>query len=229
MNRPPSAAAAQPLAPPAREPIGFAVRDLEGRGCAFEVDVDASEALVFGSASALHVSAPGVLPAHFVVLPHDGALVAASASAAQPAFLNGAPLPTTWTVLRVPSRVRIGAAAIDFFYLRASGTVLIDQDVETTVADPGTSQVRAVRPTDPARVALAPSPADLARAAVTYARTQWNEATTSTRVLLGVVAVLLVFLVARSGPSPHDAHDHALAPANAMPTGVPMNDATSGE
>jgi hypothetical protein len=115
-------------------------------GCAFEIDELASEALVFGSTSALRVTAQGVLPAHLVVLPVGDKLVAASASAAQPALLNGAPLPTSWTMLAVPSRIRVGAAAIDFFFvLRTSGPVLIDQDVETTVSDPGTMRSDTMR------------------------------------------------------------------------------------
>jgi hypothetical protein len=183
------ASAARRVGSPRRGPIGFAVRDATGRGCAFEIEESAHEALVFGSSSALQVTAPGVLPAHVVVLPHDGKLVAASASAASPALLNGAPLPTKWTVLTVPSRIRIGAAAIDFFFLRESGTVLIDQDVETTVADPGSNRL------DTTHVERLP-PHD-ARELLTYVKLQWTSATPSTRVLLGVVAILIVFLVGR--------------------------------
>jgi hypothetical protein len=172
-----------------RGPVGFAVRDATGHGCAFEIDELASEALVFGSTSALRVTAQGVLPAHLVVLPVGDKLVAASASAAQPALLNGVPLPTSWTMLAVPSRIRVGAAAIDFFFLRASGTVLIDQDVETTVSDPGTMRSGTMRV---GRVAVG---APLAP--VTSLKVWWRNASTSTRVLLGVVAILVAFLVAR--------------------------------
>ena len=183
------ASVARRVESPARGPIGFAVRDATGRGCAFEIEESAHEALVFGSSSALQVTAPGVLPAHLVVLPHDGKLVAASASAASPALLNGAPLPTKWTVLAVPSRIRVGAAAIDFFFLRESGTVLIDQDVETSVSDPGSSRL------DTTRIEHV-HPSD-ARELLTYVKLQWRNATMSTRVLLGVVAILLVFLAGR--------------------------------
>jgi hypothetical protein len=180
---------ARPAARPSRDPIGFAVRDATGRGCAFEIEQSANEALVFGSASALRVTASGVLPAHVVVLPHDGKLVAASASAQSPALLNGSPLSTKWTVLTVPSRIRIGTAAIDFFFLRESGTVLIDQDVETTVADPGSSRL------DTGRIER--THAGATRELVTSLKLHWRNATTSTRVLLGVVAILIAFLVCR--------------------------------
>jgi hypothetical protein len=174
---------------PSGDPIGFAVRDATGRGCAFEIEPSANEALVFGSASALRVTAPGVLPAHVVVLPHDGKLVAASASAQTPALLNGSPLPTKWTVLTVPSRIRVGAAAIDFFFLRESGTVLIDQDVETTVVDSGTSRLDTTR--------IERTHAGAVRELVTSLKLRWRNATMSSRVLLGVVAVLIAFLVGR--------------------------------
>ena len=263
-----------------RGPIGFAVRDLTGRGCAFEIDQAAGEALVFGTSSPLRVSARGVLPAHFVVLPHDGKLVAASASAATPAILNGSPLPTTWTVLEVPSRIRAGAAAVDFFFIRESGVVLVDQDVETTVADPGassgTARLRLVTPARPLPPMLPPpmrgakrlaiphnpvltvtepemetetapnlafagpgtsglrippvSPVHRARevALASYAQvsSHWTNAPMSTRVLLGVVAVLVIFLVARTGQEPRSTAPTGEAASSStsvqvVPTGVP--------
>lgn len=264
MKRRDAAVVARPVRRPSRGPVGFAVRDARGRGGAYEIDETAGGALVFGSASMLHVSASGVLPAHFVVLPHDGLLVAASASALNPAVLNGATLPTTWTVLAVPSRIRLGAAAVDFFLVRESGTHLADQDVETTVADTGpqralrpregsaptrveTGPPRAVRLVTPARPlpavtpppmqtprrAITPAPRPplqltaftarhVAIAAATHARTLWTSATMSTRVLLGVVALLLIFLIARSGESPRTiAAGVAPAAATPTPTGVP--------
>jgi hypothetical protein len=170
------------------QPVGFAVRDATGRGCAFEIDEGSADALVFGTSSAIRVTAAGVLPVHFVVLARNGLLVAASASEHHPALLNGAALPTRWTILAVPSRIRIGAAAIDFFHLRESGTVLIDHDVETTVADPGSGRV------DTARIARG---ACGGFGLLTTMNVHWRNATMSTRVLLGVVAILLVFLFGR--------------------------------
>jgi hypothetical protein len=173
-------------------PVGFAVRDATGRGCAFEIDESSGEPLVFGSNAAIRVTAVGVLPVHFVVLARDGLLVAASANARCPALLNGVALPTRWTILAVPSRIRVGAAAIDFFHLRESGTVLIDHDIETTVADPGSRRAdtaRSVRVQQPrARAGIA---------LVTSLKAHWANATMSTRVLLGVVAILITFLFAR--------------------------------
>jgi hypothetical protein len=189
------AIAARPAAAPSRLPIGFAVRDATGLGAAFELDVGSAEALVFGSSSAMRVTGPGVLPAHAVVLPVAGKLVAASASAEHPAFLNGAPLPATWTMLAVPSRICIGTAVIDFFFLRESGTVVIDQDVETTVADPGSRRLDTsrIRRTTTTRT----SPRTALLGAVIDLKVHWRNAPTSTRVLLGVVAILVAFLLAR--------------------------------
>jgi hypothetical protein len=257
-----AAAVARPAERPTRSPIGFAVRDVAGRGCAFEIDEEGGEPLVFGTTSAIRVCGPGVLPAHFVVLPHKGLLVAASASPAHPAVVNGAPLHTTWTVLEIPSRIRIGAAAVDFFFIRQSGTVLIDTDVETTVADPEKASgvrpqpsgerdsgswptrvesARVTRPTpsrplprpspppmrtavasvprvpvDPVPVPAAPpvrsplgrprpsqaawpamSARDVAGAASLYVRTRWTNASTTTRVAIGMTVLILIFLLGR--------------------------------
>jgi hypothetical protein len=92
-------------------------------------------------------------------------------------------------VLTVPSRIRIGTAAIDFFFLRESGTVLIDQDVETTVVDSGTSRLDTTR--------IERTHAGAVRELVTSLKLRWRNATMSSRVLLGVVAVLIAFLVGR--------------------------------
>jgi hypothetical protein len=281
--------------------IGFAIRDTHGRGCAFEVDQLAGEALVFGADSALRLSGEGVLSAHFVVLPHAGKLVAASASAEQPAVLNGTPLPTTWTVLEVPSRIRAGTAAVDFFHVRESAMILVDLDVETTVAMPGglperlsnganaitrpetpvphldgVSPVtprlgtpvprglrRAAAPLPPdgiiplRRTPLPPSPSpspsplrpgnpranmittldapvpgsppparaalvlararDRAKSAIDASTAAWKAAPRSTRILLGVVAVLVVFVLARPTRDP--------APAPAAAAAIPTADA----
>ena len=205
-----------------RGAIGFAVRDVAGRGCAFEIDEAGGEALVFGATSPLRVRAPGVLPAHFVVLPHDGVLVAASASAATPAVLNGAPLPTTWTVLEVPSRVRIGAAAVDFFFIRESGTVLVDLDVETTVADSGVTSLRVGRP----HADVASTAREAALAGWAAVRTLWTRASMSTRVLLVVVGLLGFFMLARSSGgdgSEARARQASEASAAAIPTAVPVS------
>jgi hypothetical protein len=205
-----------------RGPVAFAVRDTAGRGSAYEIDCFAGSALVFGSASPVHLAGPGVLPAHFVVLPHDGLLVVASASAANAAMLNGAALPTSWTVLEIPSRIRVGAVAVDFFYVEDSGTQLVDQDVETTVSQSGCRPAARLgplpRPSPPPRRrqpvpaprhAIHPIPTpqpgaparDLAFAIAERIRVLWTTAPTSTRVLLGVVALLLIFLLFR-GPRP---------------------------
>ncbi len=260
--------------------VAFAVRDGAGRGRAIAVDATSAEAIVFGSAGSLRVTAAGVLPAHFVVLRHEGVLMAASASAINPAILNGAALPTTWTVLEVPSRIRIGAAAVDFFFVRESGTRQVDRDIEKTVteitrpravvsaqrsppqAPPRTASTRLPRLSPPelrppprrtptiamrairdvrrpppsrtdltpvtnvqldrpgARLALVPPhvvpphvlptsppsspppPRDLlvkhALAVKAYLEVEWSKASTTTRVLVGVVAILLVFLLTRS-------------------------------
>ena len=274
---------------PSRGPIGFAVRDVTGRGCASEIDEAAGEALVFGSASPLRVSARGVMPAHFVVLPHDGVLMAASASAETPAILNGQPLPTSWTVLDVPSRIRVGAAAVDFFFVRESGVVLVDQDIETTVADSGSTRIESAargkvltppRPSLPPllpppmrgarRLAIPPNPALVVtepdrdtettpkvafagpstsgimasprlrwlrtlrvlaqrqlHPPLAFVRMHWDGSSMSTRVLLGMVVFLLLFVVARSG---HEPRTEPTAPTvTVVPTAVPMAAPSLGE
>ncbi len=56
--------------------------------------------------------------------------------------------------------------------------MLIDHDVETTVADPGSRRAFEL-------------------GVVTFLKDHWRNATMSTRVLLGVVAILIAFLDAR--------------------------------
>ena len=235
-----------------RGAIGFAVRDAAGRGHAFQVDFEACQPLVFGSASPIPVVGPNVLPAHFVVLPHDGVLLAASANAEQPAMLNGVALPTSWTLLQVPSRIRIGSAAVDFFHADDSGTVLVDLDIETTVTvtetprdvtpTPAPTSLSGTRrrkgplprpsppprrlesgprliesrPPPPPSPLVPPGPRPMSTMQVQVptpivepptptptmsrlerVRQTWANAPMSTRVRLGVVALLLIFLLLR--------------------------------
>jgi hypothetical protein len=130
--------------------------------------------------------------------------------------------------------------------------VLIDQDVETTVADSGSTRIesasmrgplpvvlpppmRGVRaisiPLDPRPMVIEPDPVtqtarDMAASPSpsfrwlqtlrvfaqrqlplprAFLKLHWEMSSTSTRVLLGVVALLLAFLVARSGQVPRSA------------------------
>jgi hypothetical protein len=210
---------------PSPGPIGFRVRDATGRSSAFELDSNTGTALVFGSASPFRVCAPGVLPAHFVVLPHDGTLVAASASAANAALLNGAALPTSWTALEIPSRIRLGSAVVEFFYMNDSGIVLVDRDLHRVrplgplpppsppprrLQAPG-SRLQSEKTRQDSRAATAPanvsSPIRLEpgawslEPAAARAHALWSAVPMSTRVLLGVIALLLFFLLFR-GPRP---------------------------
>lgn len=196
-----------------QEQIGFAIRDARGRSAAFQIDLDPRDghgerqALVFGAESAVHIEGEGVLPAHFVVLPTEDGLVVATADMRRPAVLNGTPLTVAWTNLEIPSRIRVGNALVDFFYVRESGVVLVDQDIETTLCT--TSVLTSARPIPPrpGRPALARPPAALAgpsalpprgaAALEAHARRIWAQTPPSSRLLLGLVAVLLVVVVVR--------------------------------
>lgn len=208
------------------ERIGFAIRDARGRSAAFHIDPGDRQALVFGAKSAVRLEGKGILPAHFVVLPTDFGLVVATADERSAAVLNGQPMPVSWANLEIPSRIRVGTAVIDFFYVRESGVQLIDQDVEATVCETRTKTreapiVRAVPSTPtvaaaPVAIALAAAttqplpprpPAALAgpsdppargpAAVALRARQLWAGTPTSSRILLALVAVLLVIVIAR--------------------------------
>lgn len=206
--------------------IGFAIRDARGRSAAFQIDPEARDgdgerrALVFGAESAVRIEGEGILPAHFVVLPTDEGLVVATADVRRPAVLNGAPLGVAWTNLDIPSRIRVGSALVDFFYVsaaqpeRAGDLALVDQDLETTVCTTSVpSVVTSARPVAPiaprpphrpfpARppAALAGPSAPLPRGAAAleaHARRLWAQTPPSSRLLLGLVAVLLLIVVVR--------------------------------
>lgn len=100
--------------------IGFAIHDAARDGRAFQIENhDLGEALVFGTDSNVPVQARGVLPKHFVLLPHEGMLLAASSNPTTPAYVGDAVLATEWTILELPCRVRAGAAIIEIFVVRA--------------------------------------------------------------------------------------------------------------
>lgn len=212
------------------ERVGFAIRDARGRSAAFHVDPSDRQALVFGAKSAVRLEGKGILDAHFVVLPTDFGLVVATADERSPALLNGEPMPVAWSNLEIPSRIRVGTALIDFFYVRESGVQLIDQDVEATVCEtrtrrdvpiaklgahaahpaaqplaqpvvqPKTELIArpAAPPRPPAALAGPTEPPPRGPAAlVVRARTLWAATPVSSRILLGLVAVLLVIVVAR--------------------------------
>lgn len=195
-----------------QEQIGFAIRDARGRSAAFQIDLEPRDgdgerqALVFGTESAVRIEGEGVLPAHFVVLPTEDGLVVATADMRRPAVLNGAPLTLAWTNLEIPSRIRVGNALVDFFYVRESGVVLVDQDVETTVCTTPSvlTSARAIPPRrppgarPPAALAGPSAPPPRGAAALeAHARRLWAQTPPSSRLLLGLVAVLLVIVVAR--------------------------------
>lgn len=97
--------------------LGFQIYDEANHGRPVAIDEEKGAALVFGSSSALRVRANGVLPAHFVVLPHEGMLLAASSDPRMPAYIGGRPLGKEWTVLQLPCRVEVGTAVVDFIVM----------------------------------------------------------------------------------------------------------------
>ncbi|MBS2019649.1 MAG: hypothetical protein JST00_42700 [Deltaproteobacteria bacterium] len=196
--------------------IGFAIRDARGRSAAFTLEESDRQALVFGSASPVRIEGEGILPAHFVVLPTEEGLVAATAGPHAPALLNGQPLPAGWTYVEIPSRIRVGDAVVDFFTVRESGVRLVDHDVETTVCTrgdrgavapqaapappPPISSADALRPLPPRPPAslAGPTPPPPALEAWTRRATElWEATPRSSRVLLGVVGVLLFVMAVR--------------------------------
>ena len=84
-------------------------------------------------------------------------------------------------------------------------------------AGPGLSGWRAKLPAHPA---LATAQQHV-RITVAYVRLLWANASTSTRVMLGAIALLLVFLLARSGqepkPEPRELDDDASSASSASP------------
>lgn len=104
--------------------LGFQIHDDASRGRSAAIDEEAGGALVFGAKSAVRVQGKGVLPAHFVVLPHEGMLLAASKNARNPAYVNGQPLAKDWTVLELPCRVEAGTAAVDFLLLEHAAAAM---------------------------------------------------------------------------------------------------------
>ncbi|HSO36507.1 MAG TPA: hypothetical protein VLT33_28475 [Labilithrix sp.] len=112
--------------------IGFAIHDAARDGRAFQIEDDGGgTALVFGTHASVRVDARGVLPTHFVLLPHEGVLLAASSDVRAPAYVGDVPIGTEWTVLEVPCRVRAGAAVIELFTIAAPAF-----DAETTRVGP---------------------------------------------------------------------------------------------
>lgn len=97
--------------------LGFQIHDEASHGRPVAIDEETGGALVFGSSSALRLTANGVLPAHFVVLPHEGMLLAASSDPRMPAYVGGRPLGKEWTVLELPCRVEVGTAVVDFIVM----------------------------------------------------------------------------------------------------------------
>jgi len=194
-----------------QEQIGFAIRDARGKSAVYPIDLGQSDgdggrrALVFGTSSAVRIEGEGVLPAHFVVLPTEEGLVVATADMHRPALLNGARLGVAWTNLEIPSRIRVGSALVDFFYVRESGVVLVDQDIETTLCT--TSVLTSARAIPPRRPFAARPPAALAgpsappprgaAALEAHARRLWAQTPPSSRILLGLVALLLLIVVVR--------------------------------
>ncbi|MBX3191211.1 MAG: hypothetical protein KF819_29710 [Labilithrix sp.] len=85
-------------------------------GSSFALDVSRGEAFVFGRNGNVVLDAVGTLPGHFVLLRHEGTVLAASASDTQPASVYHAgrwePLPCDWTALPLPCRLRAGGATI---------------------------------------------------------------------------------------------------------------------
>ena len=185
--------------------IGFAIHDAARDGRAFQIEhEDDGEALVFGTDGNVQVQARGVLAKHFVLLPYQGMLLAASSSSAAPAYLTSPsgeagdqPLSTEWTMLDLPCRVCAGSAVIEIFVVRAD------------LADAECTRVGPLELPVPERVAPAPAletirtrlsdrtPRDLALLAAYRLRDDYQRLSRAKRLMVPIAGLLALLAFAQ--------------------------------
>jgi hypothetical protein len=208
--------------------IGFAIHDAARDGRAFHIeDGDSGRALVFGTGGSVPMQARGVLPAHFVLLPHEGALLVASSSVESPAYVGDVAIGTDWTLLEVPCRVRAGAAVIEIFV------------VSSQVADPEATRVGPLVlpvPGEPPKAAETtvktriegPTPRSLAVQAAFRIRDDYQRLSRVKRLMVpiaGVLALLAFAQPSQAGEStaPPALPTHELAPVVQAPLQVQLS------
>ena len=199
--------------------IGFAIHDAARDGRAFEIeDGDTGQALVFGTESNVPLQARGVLPAHFVLLPHEGALLGASSRRDAPAYLGDVPLGTDWTVIEVPCRVRVGAAVIEIFVVPSSFA-----DVECTRVGPLVRPAGAPEVAPPALEATKKTrlkgrtPGDLALLAAARLRDDYKRLSRAKRLMVPIAGLLALLAFAQ----PSRAGESTAPPGATQPPGPP--------
>jgi len=144
--------------------LGFQIYDEASQGRPIAIDEEKGGALVFGSKSMHRVQANGVLPAHFVVLPHEGMLLGASSDPRMPAHVNGRPLGQEWTVLELPCRVEVGTAVVDFIVMPLELGTLRPRAAQAAQAAHPSRVSYGLDEMDGTRVGPLPAPARTARA-----------------------------------------------------------------
>ncbi|MBX3193033.1 MAG: hypothetical protein KF819_38975 [Labilithrix sp.] len=207
--------------------IGFAVHDAARDGRAFVIEEESGQALVFGSAAAIPVHGQGVLPKHFVILPHEGMLLGASASGQAPAYVNDLPLGGEWAALELPCQIRLGAAVIEIFVLPAAAPqpqafvdveetrigplpVMVRPSIETSVEAPRAEAISSPSPADTTAARAARGPKDLAVLAARRLRDDYRRLSRPKRLLVPVAGLLAFLSLAR--PSQADDTTMPLAP-----------------
>lgn len=197
--------------------IGFAIHDAARDGRAFQLEeADLGKPFVFGTLGNVAMQARGVLPSHFVLLPHEGALLAASSDPRMPLYADEAPIGTDWTPLTVPCRLRAGSAVIELF-------VAADLDFESTRVGP------LQRPGPKAHLPPRGTPSMAVRA-VTRLRDDYRRLSRVKRLMVplaGLLALLAVAQPSRAGErtpattlpaaAVPNALDRLPAPASALP------------
>lgn len=68
-----------------------------------------------GSAGAVRVKGPSVLPEHALLMMRGGVVHVASADPSNPVLVDGAPAPTYWVAVPLPCRLTIGGVTVDVF------------------------------------------------------------------------------------------------------------------
>ena len=197
--------------------IGFAIHDAARDGRAFQLEeADRGQPLVFGTQGNVAMHARGVLPSHFVLLPHDGVLLAASSDARTPLYADEVPMGTDWAPLPVPCRLRAGSAVIEIF---AAPIVDVAIDFESTRVGPlevPAARAKAKAPSSTtARTHIPPQASpSMAVRAVTRLRDDYHRLSRVKRSMLPLAGLLALLAVAQ----PSQAGERAPSAGEAAPS-----------
>ena len=218
--------------------IGFAIHDGARDGRAFQLEeADRGQPLVFGTQGNVAMHARGVLPSHFVLLPHDGVLLAASSDPRTPLYADEVPIGTDWAPLPVPCRLRAGSAVIEIF---AAPIVDVAIDFESTRVGPlelpaPRAKAKVDAKSSPAAPKATPSSAtarthippeaspSMAVRAVTRLRDDYHRLSRVKRLMLPLAGLLALLAVAQ----PSQAGERPSLPASALASSLQQGPASS--